>query len=62
MGEGKLPRYGFLVAHRARMLASPHSVSENGAPAAIFISLAEAAIDHSRGAEVSSSQACSAKL
>ena len=29
---------GFLVTHRARMLASAHSVSENGAPAAGFLS------------------------
>jgi len=28
-------RYSLLVAARARMLASPHSVSENGAPTAI---------------------------
>jgi hypothetical protein len=35
-----------LVHHCARMLASPHSVSENGAPAAGFIALAEGAIDY----------------
>jgi hypothetical protein len=34
----------FLVAFRARMLASAHSVSENGAPAAGFFRFAEGAI------------------
>jgi hypothetical protein len=52
----------FLVAFRARMLASPHSVSENGAPAAGFSPAQRAQLIYSPGAEVGSFQACAALL